>query len=125
MPEAPMVRVFPAARVTKPPGLTIFKPCQLRSAPRIGLLAVVTVEVHCAMSAEVGKVSQLPARLSAVLLFCLVLVAACAAGWVRPSTASRPVMANAERSIFQKEWADCPSSELRVGGFKAVMIVEK
>jgi hypothetical protein len=74
------------------------------------------------MSAAVGKVSQLPARFSAVLLFCLVLVAAWAAGWARPSAATKPVMARAELSILQKERGDFPSSGRLVGGFETVII---
>ena len=77
MPDAPTVRVLPAPRVTKPPGLTILIPAQARSAPNNVLLAAVTVDVHWAMSAGPGAVvSQLAGRLRSVVLLALLSVAA-------------------------------------------------
>ena len=88
-----MVSAFPVLRVTGPPGLTIFRPSRLKSAPSAGLFAVVTIEVHCAMSAVPGTTSQLAAKFSAELLFCLVRVAARAVG--RDSASNANTLENA------------------------------
>jgi len=82
MPEEPSVSVLPALRVTNPPGPTMLRPAQVRSAPRATVFAPVTVLVQLAMSATPGKTPpvQLPVALSAVVLSALLTVAACAAG---------------------------------------------
>ena len=78
IPEVSKVSVFVAAvpTVTNPPGLRILMPPHVKLPPSAAELAAVTVLFQTAMSAELGKTSQLPARFSAVVLFCLIRSAA-------------------------------------------------